>query len=183
MLQFDAVLIKLAQRLVHTIEGHSQITRKKIVMSGIASVHLASALMLVFIPLHMYTREGYDFHAPTVYLSYFTGFSGLIGAYLLERDLSKQKSDDMIPAEVKTGLIHRVLFLTVFLFSFLGICYKIAIGIFLNTNPLLFGVCFYSLTVTATKYLLCTTSLPPGDKKKIRQKKEGRSLATIPTGS
>lgn len=189
--KIDNSLIVSAQWIVRQFELYSSATRKSVgdklikTLTTLTLLGLATGATFAFIG---FTKN----HDPLEYLYYFgisfAFFIGFFAQVILLRDgkriLNKEQKDSLLPEEIvtreykrKMSLYENLFLFPLFLITlFIQIIYSNdTLEIIKNSSVsgLFFATVFNEL---ALEYLFCTTSLPPGEKKRREQEKETRHM-------
>ena len=173
--KIDNFLIILTQWCVRQIELYTSLNRKTILLWIVNITKITvSVLVIVFILLLTFS--------PAV------SIIGLSSCYMIFKymemtlvNAKKQNTSDALPVEIINNKNLRISLLLIIPFAEL-----LSFGLFLNnkdplmvTFPLVVeSKIFY--VFLCIEYLLCTTSLPPGEKERRRIEKEISSLVPVP---
>lgn len=172
--KIDNFLIILTQWCVRQIELYTSLNRKTILLWTVNITRVTtSVLMIVFILLLTFS--------PAV------SIIGLSSCYMIFQHMEmtlvharKQNTSGALPVEIINNKNLRIFLLLIIPFTEL-----LSFGLFLNNkDPLM--VTFPLIVISKIfyvflyiEYLLCTTSLPPGEKERKQIEKEMSSLVPI----
>lgn len=180
-LQIDSKIITLVQWLVRQCELYTSVLRKKIIELTLSSVMMSiimiiSSLLLVI----LFADDKVD-----ILVSVFLiGWNIFLFTDLYRNMLGLTKKNtpaNSLPQEIITRMLPRLILLTGLLTLFLlVIILEIYLPIKSNAH-LFFRFYEYALCSVLSfslffEYLLCTTSLPPGEKQRREEEKEMRNM-------
>lgn len=167
--KFDGGLIKLFQWMIHLLELHTDIERKQVINFFF---EISKGLIIMY--LFFVIISG--ILSPSLIL-----FFSLLNVVLIwnfrkivkDAFLGQTIKVSAFPVEIITRRFLR-------LYMFFGI---IVSTVFLNIEKTLIDfTCLLMIWLFfCIEYLLCTTSLPPGEKQKRKEEKEMKNMVPVPT--
>lgn len=172
---FDNTLIAGTQYIVSRLELYTILT-KKIVTSmfieGVRWFSVSSVLFFVF----LVTAFDYSF-INIINMTIASLFTFLISGQMHEI-LDEKEIPGILPKVISKRRWIRVMWFIIFCLqsSYLFLIFSLKSTIAKDIDTILMNLQMLSLLFA--EYLLCTTSLPPGEKEKNKQEKEMRTLIT-----
>ena len=168
--KIDDEIIHKTQWIVRQIELFTDITRKEILNFFL--------LVLKWLILAFVIIAGIEFTADQYFLAALNLFtsSGFLLQQIDIKKIASQEQKIALPEEITTRRILRIIFLVITI-----VCTPyIVIFIFYGKSDLPTTIAMIQFaifyTITILEYLLCTISLPPGEKKQYELEKEMKNM-------
>lgn len=182
----DVFLINWFQYGVRQFELYTSINRKNLLNFFLFLMRFTIIITFLFAIITL--LYGYDTYMPMLFLT-----ASSTGIYLrIKKVVAHQKETDILPREIVYRKIDRLyaFFCCVFvsfvvlivLILIFPVLYKIN-GDVNIINLITMAIIFsFPLLSCCAEYLLCTVSLPPGEKQKRKEEKEMKNMIPIPLG-
>ncbi len=164
----DPALIEISEKILHTLEIHTSITKKKLIYICTTFLKIVSIISIVFL---VYNNQD-------IILQRLAAFFNLIMYCVLTFILSnqqykiikKQKQESTLPKVIISRKDIRLIWLFSFPINifFLYLLFLVEHDIYKNSVCIVFQL-FLTIMV---EYFLCARSLPPHEKEKKVQEKE-----------
>lgn len=177
----DGFLIVCFQWAVRQMELYTPITRKSIIRFNLGALEFflfSWALVVIFI----YSTLGIPLFLCMLYVLFFV--SVVIRRAELKRLGSGSCCSGAKPQEIITRFKHRISALVSNIFCAVVLLLVLPVFLLWRINLMwvilfehCFGICWIACAVLSHEYLLCTTTLPPGEKERRKAEKEMRMLS------